>query len=89
LILIEILAYTSSVRGGKKAGKEEASMEPIKRRRSDRLAPKDQLLKEKLVRAPWTRAELEWLERTDPRLPLILASIINGKLRALEEMPTL
>jgi hypothetical protein len=63
-------------------------MEPMKRRRSDRLAPKDQVLKEKLLRGTWSRTELEWLERSDPRLPLILASIVNGKLRTLEEMST-
>jgi hypothetical protein len=56
----------------------------IKRRRSDRLAPRDQVLKEKLLRASWSREELEWLQRPDPRLPLILAAIIAGELRALE-----
>jgi hypothetical protein len=54
------------------------------RRRSDRLSPRDQVLKERLLRGAWTHAELEWLQQADPRLPLLLASIIKGKLRALE-----
>jgi hypothetical protein len=54
-----------------------------RRRRSDRLAPRDAALKEKLMRGTWTRPELEWVQR-DPQLPLLLASIVNGKLRQLE-----
>jgi protein involved in temperature-dependent protein secretion len=57
-----------------------------KRRRSDRLSPRDQALKHKLEQGPFTRRELEWIRDADPRLPLILMAIINSKLRALEEL---
>jgi protein involved in temperature-dependent protein secretion len=61
---------------------------PVTRRRSDRLSPRDQSLKEKLMRGTWTKRELEWVRDSDPRLPLVLASIIAGKLRSLEDITT-
>jgi protein involved in temperature-dependent protein secretion len=56
----------------------------LSRRRSDRLSPRDLALKAKLEAGVWTRQELAWVLEADPRLPLVLAAIINGKLRALE-----
>jgi hypothetical protein len=78
---------------GQPEGEDIAGMDPnmpkplIRRRRSDRLSPRDQALKEKLLRGTWTRRELEWLRDADPRLPMMLCAIVNGKLRELEEKP--
>ncbi len=52
--------------------------------RDVKVPPSYRPLLRRLQRGQWTRDELEWLLRSDPKLPPILQSEIRQKLAALD-----